>query len=121
MQWFGPEGRHCPSATMDVRVGGQYRIEIRPDTPAQNAEPGTCGADATGKFLQLVPDELIQFTWTPSFNPDENTVVTIMLKDVTEGTELTLIHEHFASESSRDGHTKGWSGSIEKLAALLEG
>jgi uncharacterized protein YndB with AHSA1/START domain len=118
MQWFGPPGRHCPSATMDLRVGGRYRIEIRPDTPPEGG--GTGGADAEGEFLQIVPDELLQFTWIPSFNPGENTVVTIQLKDVPGGTELTLVHERFASESSREGHNNGWAGSLVKLAALLE-
>jgi uncharacterized protein YndB with AHSA1/START domain len=46
--------------------------------------------------------------------------VTITLKDVAGGTEMTLTQEGFALESSREGYTRGWSSSLEKLTRLLE-
>jgi uncharacterized protein YndB with AHSA1/START domain len=65
-----------------------------------------------------VLNELLQFTWTPNWNPGEESLVTISLKDVEGGTELTLLHERFLSEGSRNGHTKGWAGSLDKLDTL---
>jgi uncharacterized protein YndB with AHSA1/START domain len=117
--WFGPAGMQCPNAQLDARDGGSYRIDML--NPSEGAAAkGTTHVSATGQYTKVVPDELLQFTWIPSMNPDEHTLVTISFKDAPGGTELTLVHEHFSSEASRDGHTNGWSGSFDKLAALLE-
>jgi uncharacterized protein YndB with AHSA1/START domain len=29
-EWWGPEGFTCPEVTLDVRVGGAYRIAMQP-------------------------------------------------------------------------------------------
>src|ERR1700676_4821896 len=43
-QWFGPVGKHCPSASVDLRVGGAYRIEMASDDqPPAAASDNTCG------------------------------------------------------------------------------
>jgi uncharacterized protein YndB with AHSA1/START domain len=123
MQWIGPSTMVCPKVTLDVRVGGAYRIAFAPRDATSTAQEKTCddgGSVAVGHYTQLVPNELLQFTWGSSWQPGEETVVTFMLKDVPGGTELTLIHENFLTEASRDGHNTGWAGSFDKLAALLE-
>jgi len=37
-----------------------------------------------------------------------------------KGTEFTLLHEHFFDLAARDGHERGWTGSMEKLARFLQ-
>jgi uncharacterized protein YndB with AHSA1/START domain len=121
-KWMGPVGRHCPCATLDVRVGGAYHIDIVPDVLPQT-EGDACGQRRTaaiGNYTRVVPNELLQFTWAADWNPGEQSLVTISLKDVEGGTELTILHENFSTEASRDGHNQGWAGSFDKLAALLE-
>jgi uncharacterized protein YndB with AHSA1/START domain len=34
---------------------------------------------------------------------------------------MTLIHERFADEHTRELHVEGWNGSFDKLEKLLEG
>jgi hypothetical protein len=46
--------------------------------------------------------------------------VTVMLKDVDGGTELTLTHERFDSERSRDGHAPGWERALVNLQRFAE-
>jgi uncharacterized protein YndB with AHSA1/START domain len=126
MQWFGPEGMYCPNASFDVRVGGKYSFEAKPtaETKALQhidpSDPGRRGGIATGEYTKVVPNELLQFTWRGDWAADEESLVTVSLKDVPGGTELTLTHERFNTEHSRDGHTRGWKGCLDKLQATLE-
>jgi uncharacterized protein YndB with AHSA1/START domain len=122
--WFGPEGMYCPSAALDVRVGGDYRVDVHPTPETAKSltsdESMSRKAAAHGTYTQLVPNELLQFTWFPSWNPSEESLVTVSLKDAEGGTEVTILHERFTSEGSRDGHNKGWAGCLAKLATTLE-
>jgi uncharacterized protein YndB with AHSA1/START domain len=123
-EWFGPAGMYCPNAELDVRVGGAYRIDVHPiaktgECPA-GEESMTRQAAASGTYTKLVPNELLQFTWLPSWNPGEESLVTVSLKDVDGGTEVTILHEGFTSEGSREGHGKGWEGCLSKLGRTLE-
>jgi uncharacterized protein YndB with AHSA1/START domain len=111
-QWFGGEGRCCPTAQLDVREGGFYRIEIQP------TQDSSKGATAEGVYTAVEPNERLQFTWHPSFNPGEESLVTVTFADANGGTEVTILHEKITSDGA-PGYTKGWSGSLEKLATLL--
>ncbi len=120
-QWFGPGQMTVPSARLDAREGGEYAIEM--------AGSGTCNDQpevksgsrfVRGVYQQVVPNERLQFTWRPDWTPDETSLVTISFRDVEGGTEITLKHERFATEASRDGHEKGWGASLSKMAGLLE-
>jgi len=121
-QWFGPVGMYCPSATSDARVGGAYSLAAQPTPAAIAADPACAnrGGIATGSYTRIVPNELLEFTWKPSWNPGEQSLVTISLRDVDGGTEITLRHENFGSEQSRNSHNQGWTGCLDKLAAALE-
>jgi uncharacterized protein YndB with AHSA1/START domain len=115
---------YCPEAMLDVRVGGEYRIAVLPTAEAAASEATSDSerrhAAAVGSYTKIAPNELLQFTWSPNWNLGEQSLVTVTFKDVEGGTELTLIHENFNSEESRDGHNKGWAGSFDKLARILE-
>ena len=122
--WFGCEGTTCANAELDVRVGGAYRIDIH--HPAETANSATGDASTSrrtavlGHYTKLVPNELVQFTWSPSWNPDERSLVTVSLKDADGGTEVTILHEGFTSEGSREAHSKGWTEALVKIAQILE-
>lgn len=32
-----------------------------------------------------------------------------------DGTLLTLLHEKFFDQAAADGHTRGWTGTLDKL------
>ena len=47
--------------------------------------------------------------------------VTIRLRPVAEGTELTLVHDRFADEATATRHRRGWTESLERLGARFDG
>lgn len=125
-QWFGNAAMVCTAATLDVRVGGTYRIEaVRTEPsamgPAGAEDPceGRNFSAAVGSYTKVVPNELLQFTWTPAWNPEEQSLVTVSLKDAPGGTEITVLHEKFATEASRDAHSKGWDYALNTIARVV--
>jgi uncharacterized protein YndB with AHSA1/START domain len=62
---------------------------------------------------------MLQFTWIPSWTPGEESLVTVIFREVNGGTELRLRHERFVAGSSVEGYQRGWGGSLDKLAAWV--
>lgn len=124
-RWFAPGNMTVPSARCNLREGGEYRIEMQGALEACMAErpneDRSYRTAASGKYITIVPNEMLVFTWKGDWDPEEETLVTVALKDVEGGTELLLTHERFQTEGSRDRHRHGWMGSTEKLAEVLEG
>jgi uncharacterized protein YndB with AHSA1/START domain len=46
-------------------------------------------------------------------------VVTLDFEDLDSTTRLTLTHDFLPSESSKEGHTMGWTGSLDRLATVV--
>lgn len=118
-QWFGPENTIAPSADIDFRVGGAYRIQVQACEGSDDTGIRRL-SQATGVYKEIVPNERIRFTWHGDWDPSLETMVTVVFKDVAGGTEVTLTHERFVTAESRDKHQHGWTGSLEKLARFSE-
>jgi uncharacterized protein YndB with AHSA1/START domain len=122
--WFGSSTMECTSASLDPRVGGTYRLELtrKPGVVPKDASgQGRTSSVATGRYTKVVPNELLQFTWSPDFSPAEDSLVTISLKDTPDGTEITVRHEKFLNEASRDAHNTGWANGLAQLEKVLAG
>lgn len=120
-QWFGPVNMDTPEVTNDLRVGGSYRVAMQKcEERAANEAMGPISV-ATGVYREIVPNERVSFTWNGNWAPGEESLVTVTLKDVAGGTEVTITHERFLTTASMSGHEQGWVGSLQKLAAFLEG
>ncbi len=113
IHWFGPAETADGSvrADMDVRVGGRFRISFR-DQDGEYHEVG-------GTYREVVPNERLVFSWAWHSTPERESLVTITLKPDGDATMLTLHHERFFDEKARDGHERGWTGTLEKLARYL--
>jgi uncharacterized protein YndB with AHSA1/START domain len=110
-RWFFPnEGFDVPTAETDVRVGGRYRIVMR--------SPEGKLHDVSGTYREIVENRKLVFSWAWASEPQAETLVTLELRPIDAGTELTLTHDRFASESARDMHLQGWTGCLANLERL---
>lgn len=111
-QWMGPsDDFKCPIAETDLRVGGRYHIGMQsPDGEMH---------DVTGVYREVVPSQKLVYTWAWKTTPDRESLVTIALRTLDGGTELTLKHEHFVDIEARDRHNKGWQGCLARLQQFL--
>jgi uncharacterized protein YndB with AHSA1/START domain len=110
MQWWGPMGLEPAGATVDLRVGGGYRISMRP--------PGGAPAHAFGEFKEVEPPSRLVFTWGwdgGEFDGLDGTLVTIEFRAVgASETEIVLTHERLEPDAV-DAHRSGWVDSLERL------
>ena len=120
-QWFGPtDGFTVPSAEVDLRVGGKYRIQMK----APDGEVHTVG----GTYREVSVPEKLVFTWAweegggcgdSGNEPPVETLVTVVFREKGSSTEITLTHELFPNRESRDKHDEGWSGCLNRLTKVL--
>ncbi len=119
-QWFGPGEMSSVRASTDVRVGGAYKLEMSSECDGSSETRKDGPAIATGVYQKIISNELLCFTWRGNWDGDVDTLVTVLFKDVPDGTEVTLIHENLPSNKSRESHQQGWLGSLDKLAEFCE-
>jgi uncharacterized protein YndB with AHSA1/START domain len=97
---------HSPSATNDLRVGGQfnYRMEAR---------DGSMGFDFKGEYTRIVPHEEIAYVI------EDGRTVTITF---TEEGGVTRISESFEAESthSEEMQRSGWQAILDNFKQYVE-
>ncbi|WP_431284093.1 SRPBCC family protein [Humitalea sp. 24SJ18S-53] len=111
--WFGPHHTRAEEAEVDAQPGGHFRVALREDNGARHEVAGT--------YTEVTPDTALVFTWAWTNAPERQSRVTIRLRAVPEGTELTLVHDRFADADTATRHVRGWTESFERLVALFEG
>jgi len=111
-QWMGPSDEYKVSvAETDVRVGGRYHIGLQsPDGEMH---------DVGGVYREVVRNRKLVYTWAWKTTPERESLVTMELREVDGGTELTLTHAQFFDAEARDRHNKGWQGSLARLDKFL--
>ena len=111
-QWMAPSddfGR--TEATIDLRVGGHYRIVMH----GPDGEVHRVG----GVYREVVPNRKLVYTWAWESTPERESIVTIEFRPSGQGTELVLTHERFADTEARDKHQQGWNGCLDQLARYV--
>ena len=70
-----------------------------------------------GRFLKLVQDRLVKITWVTGTGgtKGEETVVTVEFEPYEKGTRLSLTHEGFPDEESKNAHEQAWPFILEHL------
>ena len=112
-KWWGPEGYATPSAEVDLRVGGKYRLGMRKLPDGETFY-------LSGIYREVRPPERLVYTWRWEAQPEHGeTLVTVEFREVGDSTEVVLTHERFPTEKARDDHNRGWSGCLDRLAELL--
>jgi uncharacterized protein YndB with AHSA1/START domain/predicted Ser/Thr protein kinase len=113
--WFAANDEYGPThAEVDVQVGGAFRMHMYP--PGQD-QP----AVVSGHYCRVDRPRGLSFTWSWAAPPldTHETQVTLEFSARGETTDLVLTHERFRDEVSRNIHTKGWQGCLDRLSRKL--
>lgn len=115
--WFYPEAGMQAVCQVDLRVGGRYEVRMHPPEGAPEGAPYV----AAGVYREIIPEEKLVFTWQwQGDEANEETLITVRFRSINDNeTELTLLHERFGSEESRDSHAQGWEGTFAQLEIAL--
>jgi uncharacterized protein YndB with AHSA1/START domain len=113
-KWLPPNGFACTVHHLDAKVGGTYRMSFRNFTTGKSHSFG-------GKYLELVPGERLRYSdrFEDPNLPGEMQV-TVALKQVSVGTELTIVQEGIPDAIPVEACYLGWQESLRNLASLVE-
>lgn len=114
VRWWGPRGFSTPSCKMDVRPGGAWRVCMR--SPEGSLHWLRC------TYREVEEPARLAFTWAwedAEGRPGHETLVTVDFVEQDERTRLVVHQAAFESESARDSHHEGWSGTLDRLADFL--
>lgn len=75
-------------------------------------------ARMVGKFMDLVPNEKIVYTWHWE-GSDEDTLITVTFTEQDGITHVHIGHEGFQTQESLDMHDAGWDAYFEALEKML--
>lgn len=113
--WLNPEmlskfmlpapGMEAPRVSNDPNTGGAFEIVMK---AGDNEMPHT------GVYREISPHKRIVFTWESHASVDGSTV-TLTFAPADKGTHVTLKHDRFIDEESRNNHNGGWTRILEAL------
>jgi uncharacterized protein YndB with AHSA1/START domain len=113
-RWMPPNGYTGKVHHMDPTVGGKFKMSFTNFTTGKSMSFG-------GKYLELVPNEHLRYTDNfddPNLNGDIQ--VTVDLKKVSVGTELTIVQAGLPDVIPLEACYLGWQESLANLARLVE-
>ncbi|CDO34954.1 SRPBCC family protein [Novosphingobium sp. KN65.2] len=112
--WLPPYGFICTVHELEAKVGGKHRMSFRNFTTGNSHSFG-------GEYLELITGE--KLVYTDRFDdpnlPGEMTV-TVDLKAVSCGTEMTIVQEGLPDMIPPESCYLGWQECLEKFAKLVE-
>ncbi|MDW3621670.1 MAG: SRPBCC family protein [Nitrososphaeraceae archaeon] len=113
-KWLPPNGYTCNVNHMDAKVGGTYKMSFTNFTTQKSMSFG-------GEYRELVENERLRYT--DNFddpNLSGEIQVTVILKKVSLGTEMTIVQEGLPTVIPLEACYVGWQQSLNNLAKLVE-
>lgn len=114
VKWNPPNGFTAKVHHLDAKIGGTFKMSF---TNFSTGKSHTFG----GKYLELTPHERIRVTDVfddPNLLGEMQTTYT--LKEVSCGTELTIVQEGLPDAIPPEACYLGWQESLILLAKLVE-
>ena len=112
-KWLPPNGFTGKVHHMDARVGGSYKMSFTNFTTGSSHSFG-------GTYKELVPNQLIRYTDKfddPNLPGEMN--VTVVIKQVSVGTELNITQEGIPDAIPAEACYLGWQESLTLLEQLV--
>ncbi|MDN3586904.1 SRPBCC family protein [Pedobacter aquatilis] len=112
--WLPPYGFVGKVHSMDVKVGGKYKMSFTNFTTGNKQSFG-------GEYLEIKPNEFLKYTdQFDDPNLPGQMITTITIKKVICGTELVATQEGIPEAIPAEMCYLGWQESLEKLKHLVE-
>jgi uncharacterized protein YndB with AHSA1/START domain len=112
--WLPPYGFVCKVHSMDLKIGGKYKMTFTNFTTGNGHSFG-------GEYLEIIPNELLKYTdQFDDPNLPGQMITTIELKRVICGTELFVTQEGIPDAIPTEMCYLGWQESLDKLKRLVE-
>jgi uncharacterized protein YndB with AHSA1/START domain len=112
-RWLPPNGFTGKVHHLDAKVGGTFKMSFTNFTSGDVISFG-------GEYLEMQPNQRLRYT--DQFD-DPNLpgviVVTVTLKEVSVGTELSITQENLPDVIPLEACYLGWQESLENLARLV--
>ena len=113
-KWLSPNGFTCEVHHLDPKVGGTFKMSF---TNFANGQSHAFG----GEYKELKPGSKLRYTDTfDDPNLAGELMVTVLLKDVSCGTEINITQENIPEIIPLEMCYLGWQDSMRQLAALVE-
>ena len=113
-RWLPPNGFTCKVHHMEPKTGGTFKMSFTNFTTGSSHSFG-------GEYRELVPNERI--CYTDKFddpNLPGEMLTTVILKQVSAGTEINIVQEGVPVVIPPDACYLGWQESLLSLARLVE-
>lgn len=113
-KWLPPYGFTCQVHHMDARVGGTFKMSFRNFSSGSSHSFG-------GEYVELVPSEKIRY-WDKFDDPNlpGQMDITISLRQVSCGTEVSVVQSGIPEVIPVEMCYLGWQESLLQLAKLAE-
>jgi uncharacterized protein YndB with AHSA1/START domain len=121
--WMVPIGMSSHVHEFDAREDGRFRISLTYDEPTGTGKTTAHTDTYQGRFVKLVPDELVVEVMEFETADDSmrgEMIATFTLTDAEGGTKLLAVHENLPAGLSPAANEIGWRMALEKLAAFVE-
>ena len=114
VKWLPPNGFTAKLHSLDAKVGGGYKMSFTNFTTGN-------GHSFSAKYVELTPNERIRHVdrFDDPNLPGEMTV-TITLKKVSVGTDLSIVQEGIPDVIPTEACYLGWQESLILLAKLVQ-
>jgi uncharacterized protein YndB with AHSA1/START domain len=113
-KWLPPNGFTCKVHHIEAKVGGTYKMSFTNFTTGKSHSFG-------GTYVELEPHERIRYTDKfddPNLPGEMQTTIT--LKEISCGTEVTIVQDGLPAAIPADACYFGWQESLISLAKLVE-
>jgi uncharacterized protein YndB with AHSA1/START domain len=109
VRWWGPPDVETSEAEIDLRLDGRCRYVMHPNGHR---------AVLLARIVELDPPHLLAMTHQWEGDTTE-TLVTIRLTPVADGTRLDLVQTRLPADVDPDEFTRWWTASFDALHASL--
>lgn len=113
-KWLPPNGFTSSFQHLEAKVGGTFRASFTNFTTQQSHSFG-------GEYLELIPNQRIRYTDRfEDTNLPGTMTVTVTLKEVSCGTDITIVQAGIPEVIPVEMCYLGWQESLDALRLLVE-